>query len=289
MTHSSNINKNTGASTNFKSSESPSHEAVPHKPLVAVFRLIGFFLIISSYLVWGSLIYVFTKNPEARRRKLIANGSRYCRWIIKNFNVQVVCKNPIPANESSLLVGNHIGFIDILCLQALQPAVFITSTEMRNAPGLGQICEVGGCTYVNRKSRMGIRDELKDLINTLKSGFRVVLYAESVASNGEQVLPFKKTLMTAAAEAQVPIRPFVFNFLKINGEPVQFKHRDYVCWYGDQTFGPAIWRSLQLDSVICEIEFLPLVYPKVEDDRTVLAQKIHQMVSEKYVPFVPPA
>lgn len=260
----------------------------PLKQIRAIFRLIKFVFIITVYLIHGSIIYFTNKDPILRRRRLIQNGSKYSQRLMNAFNVKLICHNPIEADERSLLVGNHVGFVDILCLQSVRPAVFITSTEMKDAPGLGQICEVGGCTYVNRQNRKSIHEELKHLVDTLKDGFRIVLYAESVASNGEQVLPFKKTLMMSAGLAGVPIRPFVFNFRDINGEGVQYKDRDAVCWYGDQTFGPAIWRSFQLDKITCEIEFLPLVHATPEDDRTLIAEKIHKMVSDKFVPFVNP-
>jgi len=255
--------------------------------LRALYRFLSFLLIIQIYILFGACIYITNYNQTKRRHKLIYNGRRFCRIFMKFFNVKLICKNPISKNENSLLIGNHVGFIDILCLQSIEPAVFITSLEMKRTPGLGQICEIGGCTYVNRKNRMKIQDELQNVVNVLKAGFRVVLYAESVASNGEQVLPFKKTLMMSAAIAQVPIRPFVFNFVKINNKPIQYKYRDSVCWYGDQQFIPAIWRSLQLDSVTCEIEFLPLVEVNITDDRSVVAAKIHKMVSDKYKPFKP--
>lgn len=253
--------------------------------LRAIYRFISFAVIMQVYVIFGTFIYITHGDTPERRHKLIYNGRRFCRIFMKFFGVKLICKNPISAEENSLIVGNHVGFIDILCLQSIQPAVFVTSLEMKHTPGLGQICEVGGCTYVNRKNRMKIQDELQHMVDVLKQGFRIVLYAESVASNGEQVLPFKKTLMMSAAYAQVPIRPFVFNFVAINGEPVQFKYRDSVCWYGDQTFFPAIWRSLQLNSVTCEIEFLPLVTINENDDRTEVADRIHQMVSDKFRPF----
>ena len=253
----------------------------------AVYRFIVFIGVLVIFFVRGIPIYIFTSDPILRRRRLAQNCQMVSQMIMNAFNVELICRENIPDSEYSLLVGNHIGFIDIVCLASLRSAVFITSLEMKSTPVLGQIAELGGCTYVNRKSRMSIQDELKDLVHVLKSGFRVVLYAESVASNGEQVLPFKKTLMMSAGLAERPIRPFVFNFVKINGRDVVYSLRDSVCWYGDQTFLPAIWRSLKLDSVTCEIEFLPLVHPKASDDRTELAQRIHAMVSARYIPFKP--
>lgn len=253
----------------------------------AVYRFIVFIGVLVIFFVRGIPIYIFTPDPILRRQRLAQNCQMVSQMIMNAFNVELICRENIPDTEHSLLVGNHIGFIDIVCLASLRSAVFITSLEMKSTPVLGQIAELGGCTYVNRKSRMSIQDELKDLVHVLKSGFRVVLYAESVASNGEQVLPFKKTLMMSAGLAGRPIRPFVFNFVKINGRDVVYSLRDSVCWYGDQTFLPAIWRSLKLDSVTCEIEFLPLVHPKADDDRTELAQRVHAMVSARYIPFKP--
>lgn len=253
----------------------------------AAFRLIRFALIIVDYFIRAIIQYFSTQDPIVRRQRLTLNGHRTALGIVKAFNIELICKENIPQDECSLLVGNHIGFIDIVCLVALRNGVFITSLEMKNTPVLGQIADLGGCAYVNRKSRMSIQDELKGIIDVLKQGFRVVLYAESVASNGEQVLPFKKTLMMSAGLAGKPIRPFVFNFVKVNGGPVKYEQRDSLCWYGDQTFFPAIWRSLKLDSVACEIEFLPLVYPKPDEDRTELSKRIHGMVSAKYRPFYP--
>lgn len=253
----------------------------------AAFRLLFFIVAISIYLLTGTFYYVVTANPIRRRQRLVRNARTYARIMAAAFNMKVICENLIPDDENSLVIGNHIGFIDIVALQALRGCVFITSTEMRQTPGLGQICEVAGCTYVNRKNRMHIQEELKNVVKVLQEGVRVVLYAESVASNGEQVLPFKKTLLMAAGYADRPIRPFVFNFREVNGGPVLYSQRDSLCWYGDENFVTAIWRSLKLDSIVVEIEFLPLMYTTPEDDRAEIARNLHHQISERYVPFTP--
>lgn len=251
----------------------------------AAFRVFKFITVISIYFICAIYNYLSTSDAVERRNKLTKNGQVTANWILRAFNVKLICNQKIPDDEGSLIVGNHLGFIDIVCLIALTHGVFITSMEMKQTPFLGQICDLGGCAYVDRKNRLGIQDELKDIVSVLKQGFRVMLYAESVASNGEQVLPFKKTLITSAALAGKPIRPFVFNYRSVNGKPVRFEDRDSVCWYGDQSFISAIWKSLKLNSLTCEIEFLPLVHSTTEEDRTQLANKIHAMVSSKFVPF----
>src|SRR3989338_651955 len=253
----------------------------------AGYRLIYFLTVIYVYFLTAIVYYFSTLDPIKRRHRLVDNAQFYARFMAGGFYIKINFKNTISADENSLIIGNHLGFIDIVTLQSLASCVFITSLEMKRTPVLGQICDLGGCAYVDRKNRMNIQEELKGITETLTDGFRVALYAESVASNGEQVLPFKKTLLMSAGFANRPIRPFVFNFREVNGGPVLYEHRDSVCWYGDETFFPAIWRSLKLDSVTCEIEFLPLVYTKPEDDRSEIAKYLHQIISEKYIPFKP--
>lgn len=258
------------------------------KKILAALKLVTFGIVISIYALCACVIFLTSFNSVKRRARLLVNTTRIARLMLFIFRVDLVCKNPLPKDEVSLLVGNHVGFIDIVCINALQPAVFITSLEIKHTPFLGQLSQLGACAYVNRLNRAHILDELQDIVKTLKQGFRVVLYAEAKTSNAEQVLPFKKTLMMAAGYADVPIRPFTFNYLKVNGRPVEYKDRDDVCWYGDQGFLPAIWRALQLYSIQCEIIYHDPAYIKPEDDRTEVSESIHTVVSSAHKPFKAP-
>ncbi len=200
-------------------------------------------------------------------------------------DMQVV-NRPSP-EEKSLIVSNHMGFIDILLLASQSPVLFVTSNEMRETPFLGLLTEMAGCIYVERRSRTKILDELQNIVRALKEGFAVVLYPEATSTNGEQVLPFKKTLMMAAAHAEVPIQPVVVNFLSVNGEEFTLKWRDHLCWYGDITFITSLWRAFTLKTVHAQVEYLEKIYPKVDDDRSEVAAKAHAMISAKFIPVKP--
>lgn len=257
------------------------------RKIVALLKFLIFGIIVICYGISACLLYISTFDRIKRRARLIRNTNITARIVLFIFQVDLVCRNPIPANEVSLLIGNHLGFIDIMCLNAVRPCVFITSLEIKHTPFLGQLSMLSACAYVNRLNRTHIMDELKDIVNTLHQGFRVVLYAEAKTSNGEQVLPFKKTLMMAAGHAKVPIRPFVFNYLQVNGKPVEYKDRDRVCWYGDMSFVEGMWNALQLKRIQCEIEYLEPVYISADDDRTEVSIALHAKVSARFKPFKP--
>ena len=231
------------------------------------------------------MIFIFSRDLERRKRRFSRHGTFWCALVCRTFRMKVLVKNQPAPHQAGLLVGNHLGFIDILACASIQPNLFVTSKEMRETPVLGQIVEMGGCIYVERRSRSNIQKELGEIIDFLKRGFRVVLYPEATSTNGEGVLPFKRTLISAAAHAGVPVIPYVFNFREINGEPgFQLKYRDSVCWYGDISFFTAIWLAFSLKSLVCEVEFLSPVYTKTDDDRAIVADAIREMIVAKFDP-----
>ncbi|MBX3034524.1 MAG: 1-acyl-sn-glycerol-3-phosphate acyltransferase [Bdellovibrionaceae bacterium] len=230
-------------------------------------------------------IHLVTQDPDQRKRRFSAHATWWARLACRTFSIRVIVTNPPPQDLAGLVIGNHLGFIDILACSSVHPNLFVTSKEMRETPVLGLITEMGGCIYVERRSRLNIVNELGQITEHLKKGFRVVLYPEATSTNGETVLPFKRTLLTAAAQAGVPVIPYVFNFREVNGEPgFPLKYRDSVCWYGDISFHQSIWRAFGLKSLVCELEFLSPVYTRTEDDRAVVADALREMILGKYTP-----
>ncbi|WP_295903064.1 lysophospholipid acyltransferase family protein [uncultured Bdellovibrio sp.] len=252
--------------------------------LRGVYRFILFVLVIVSFLMWSFICHWTIRNPEKRLRRFSRNTQFFCGLMIKGLGLKLNVVNKPSVDQKFLVVSNHMGFVDILSLATCFPMLFVTSNEMRETPFLGLLTEMGGCIYVERRSRTKILDEMKSIVSSLKNGFRVVLYPEATSTNGEKVLPFKKTLMMAAAQAGVPIQPVVINFREINGEEFSLKWRDHVCWYGDIPFVTSMWKTMTLKSVTAEIEFLEQIHTTVEDDRGVIAEKAHALIAAKFVP-----
>lgn len=252
--------------------------------LRGAYRLLLFKILILSYLAWSYICHWTIRDTEKRLQAFSVNTGFFSRLMLKGLNLDLQIKNMPIADQKFLMVSNHMGFVDILMLASCVPTVFVTSHEMKETPFLGLLTEMAGCIYVERRSRTKILDELGSIVKVLQQGFRVTLYPEATSTNGEKVLPFKKTLLMAAAQAGVPIQPVVVNFRQINGEEFSLKWRDHVCWYGDMSFVSAMWKTLTLKSVVAEVEFLEQVQVDPVEDRGLVAVKIHRMISEKFVP-----
>ena len=255
--------------------------------LRGILRLIGAVFVVKAFLIHAFYLKLRHRRDRRLQREAYAKNIHfYCKLISRTFDLRIVVKGQ-PVNDSNFLyVGNHMGFVDIFVISSLIPALFITSQEMRETPVLGAICEMGGCIFVERRSRTRIMNELESLIEAMKEGFNVVLYPEATSSNGEQVLPFKKTLMMSAPHAGRPIQPGVVNYIEINGEEFSLKTRDHVCWYGDMTFVEAMWKSVTAKSITAEVEFLEPIYAEPHMDRGLLAERAYSAVKSKFRPAI---
>ena len=260
----------------------------PIKLIRIIARLLAFAFLIIVHVSRGFWIHWFVGDANERKRKFSNTAHSITKVICRIFGIRVHVINEPPKDAPGLVIGNHLGFIDIMAAGATRPLLFVTSIEMRNTPVLGLLTEMGGCIYVERRNRMGIQDELKQMIDSLKSGFNICLYPEATSHNGEHVLPFKRTLLSAAAHAGVPVLPYVFNFRSIEGKPFSLENRDKVCWYGDMPFITALLGAFSLKYVDVEIKFLEPLVTTPEDDRASIAHTLHQLISKEFIPVQMP-
>lgn len=249
-------------------------------------RILIFVILASIYFVQGFWIHFTVKGTNNRRRAFSNNAAKYTKLICHFYNIKSEVYNFPSDDTAGMIVGNHMGFIDILVMHSLTKALFITSEEMRETPLLGPITEMAGCMYVERRNKSNIKDELGSIVSTLNDGFRVTLYPEATSHNGEEILPFKRTLLSAASLAKKPIFPYCFNFKSIGGKPFTLENRDKVCWYGDMSFFPAFIGAISLKEIIVEVIFLDPYYPKPEQDRAEIADEIRSKIVEKFKPVL---
>jgi 1-acyl-sn-glycerol-3-phosphate acyltransferase len=231
-------------------------------------------------------------RDENRRKKFFSkNIGRYAKPALEavNFDIEVVGNDPDKFNNKNyLIVCNHMSYLDILCLSVVHPSIFVTSVDMGEVPFLGTIAELGGSIFIERRHRGQVDRDLTVMADTLKAGFDVLIYPEGTSTNGETVLPFKKSLLMSAVQAGVDILPMTVKYVEINGEPFSPKNRDTVCWYGDMPFAPHLLGLLKVDSVKVKIEFLDPIKVTPESTRNELAEKAHAAILANYKGEAPP-
>jgi len=253
-------------------------------PLVGVLKC-GFFLgLVAAFVFVGFFNHLTMANPIRRRKKFTNTVQVFSKVVLWLFNIEVtVINKPRNPSRNHLVIVNHLGFLDDFIVAATSPTMFVTSVELRETPVIGLLSEFAGCVYVEARDRSNIQNELKDIESALEQGFDVTLYPEAKTSDGQAVLPFKKTLLMSCAHTRATLLPAVLNFKTVNGEPMSDRVRDLVFWYTKRPVTSVIWSLCAIRSCQVEFEYLNEIHVTPESDRREVAALAQAQAEVKYV------
>jgi 1-acyl-sn-glycerol-3-phosphate acyltransferase len=189
------------------------------------------------------------KVPLDRARALWLQQA--CRRVLRVFNTEVTTRGPIPIK--GLLVSNHLGYLDILVLSAITPAVFISKSDVKRWPDFGWFAILSGTLFVQRNRRSDVARLNREVARTLDTGGLVVLFPEGTSSDGRDVLPFKSSLLEPVTSLNHTVSASCISYSMLEGDP----GRD-VCYWGDMTFVPHLVNLLSKPRINAIVSFTRL-------------------------------
>ncbi len=249
-------------------------------------RVVAVFLMIASYLIFMGLVRMlyWPRWPRTRlSNRILTSYCRFALWLL-SVRVRVVGMENALIHKNALYVGNHVSYVDVLAFASQREVCFVTSVEVKETPGLGQIVQMAGCLFVERRSKKNIVKEVEDITEGLKYGLNVAIFPEATSSNGEQVLRFKRPLYTSAIQAERPIISFCLNYHTVGGQPINMANRDSIFWYGEMDFVTHLWRLAGTGGVDVDLHILPAVIPEKDADSAKLAELTHSLVESVFQP-----
>jgi len=257
------------------------------KNINAGLRLALFGNTVMTYFVTAAPFYIFLKPFPYGTRKILNKMLKfYSRLGCKILAIDPDHKlEELKVDDNFLIVSNHLSYTDILAICSKLSACFVTSVEIRDTPFLGHICKLGGCLFVERRSRHNLSNEIKEITDALGNGLNVCIFPEATSTNGAEVLRFKRPLFKAAIDSNKRVLPLTLNYTKIGKEEVHLGNRDKVCWYGDMSFFPHLWGVLGSGNIEVDVHASEPIETHPELDMTELSLEAHKRVSAKFNPF----
>ncbi|MGE0526572.1 MAG: lysophospholipid acyltransferase family protein [Bdellovibrionales bacterium] len=255
--------------------------------LVASLRFLTVFLMIVAFLFTMSVVWGVVRRDRWKRihraNRILTRFCRFGLWLLK-VRVSPIGIENAPTGRNALYVGNHLSYLDVLVISSRVSVCFVTSKEIKSTPVLGQICQMAGCLFVERRNRMNIHNEVKEIAEGLQQGLSVAIFPEATSTNGEQILRFRRPLYVAAIDALTPVVPFCLNYRRVGGSPINRTSRDNVFWYGDMPFVPHLWALCRSGGVEVDLHFLAAVPISPEVDAALLAERTQGQVESVFQP-----
>jgi len=194
---------------------------------------------------------------------------RHARRLLKIFKLEPQVAGPVPTR--GLHVSNHLGYLDILLLASITPAVFVSKSEIKSWPLVGWLTQMGGTLFVNRERRGQVGRMNYEIQAALDRGALVVLFPEGTSSNGEKVLPFRSSLLESVAQTSHPLSISAIQYAIEDGDA-----SEDVCYWGEHTFLPHLLNLLGKRAVRATVHFAP--FQRTGTDRKLLAVQLREEI-----------
>jgi len=187
----------------------------------------------------------------------------YYRFLCRLLRIKVRVKGAPVRDRAVLFVSNHVSWIDIVVIGSVLPVAFVAKSDVRKWPLVGITAVMQRTVFVERGRRHQAADAIAQIVDRLKRGTPVVLFAEGTSSDGNRVLPFRSALLAAVemAASHMPeplmIQPMAIAYTAQQGIPLGRQHRPRAAWYGDMDFMPHIKTIIErtaLDAVVSYAE-----------------------------------
>jgi 1-acyl-sn-glycerol-3-phosphate acyltransferase len=228
------------------------------------------------HLVFGMVIAA-TLLPHlspGRRHRLIRWWSARVLRIL-NVRLQILGDRPPQGATGILFVSNHISWLDIWLINAVQPVRFISKAEVRAWPMIGWLAEQVGTIFIERARRRDTSRVSNAGALALQQGNCLCVFPEGTTTDGMCMRPFKSSLLQSAVDSGVPVWPMVIAYPGSNGCP------DTGIAYADDTsMAQSLHEILGREGIDAVLEFLPPL-PSQGVSRRQLSAQAEKVISSR--------
>jgi 1-acyl-sn-glycerol-3-phosphate acyltransferase len=120
-----------------------------------------------------------------------------------------------PGARGTLIVANHLSWLDIVAALAIEPTAFLAKREVGRWPLISALARGCGTLYIGRNDLRGLPAVVGSVAATLRSGRSVLVFPEGTTwcgRHGGGV--FRRAAFQAAIDAGAPMRPLTFEYFQ---------------------------------------------------------------------------
>ena len=228
--------------------------------MIVAFRLARVGLHLGYGLATAALVYPLIDRPAQLKLK-----QRWSRQLLGMLGVRLQAETaPLPS--PTLLVANHISWLDIYVINALAPAAFVCKADVRDWPLIGWLCERTETVFMPRGSRRGAREAGDIVAARLRQGWQVAVFPEGTTSDGTRLLPFHGALLQGAIDADCPVQPLALCYLGRAGQPSLA-----AAYSGDTTLLQSLCRIAATPGLHVRLDVLPPIDGRGAERRVLAA------------------
>ncbi len=208
-------------------------------------------------------------TPQSNAQHVAQWAQRFLRILKVDLRTQ---GSPVTSGPL-LVVANHISWLDILVMLAVQPVRFVSKAEIKRWPLIGWLATNAGTLYIERASRRDALRVVHHIAEALHADVDasansqvtsiIAVFPEGTTSDGSVVLPFHANLIQAAISAHAPVQAVALRYQ----DPATGQLSLTPAYVDDDTLLTSVWRLLSSPSVQAMVCFTELQHAGQRDRR----------------------
>jgi 1-acyl-sn-glycerol-3-phosphate acyltransferase len=165
--------------------------------LVRAYRLIRLSLHFVLGCAVAGAVFPFVDGP--RELRII---KRWSRGVLAILGVRLrVHGRPPGGHQPTVIVCNHVSWLDIWVIHAVSPVRFVAKSDVRRWPLIGWLVARSGTIFIERSKRSDTARTNRTIVDTLAKGERVGIFPEGTTTDGTHLHAFHASLFQPALGA----------------------------------------------------------------------------------------
>jgi lyso-ornithine lipid O-acyltransferase len=240
--------------------------------LIAILSLgLFFFGVLALVHLWISVL----RLPN--RWKIVSRWIRGFTWLMRRIlKIKITVEGDAGQLERGgcVIISNHFGYLDGIILGSLFPVIFVSKTEVKSWPLVGQWTTLCGTVFINRQRKGLIPLAVNEMSRKLKQQANILLFPEGAATNGERMLPFQTAPLAAPLRSRAIIVPITLAYQSVNEQPLSAANRNLVYCYDDMPDAPHFWKLLGLRRIEARVTIRPKIDCSRYEDNSAGRQRL---------------
>lgn len=222
------------------------------------------------------MLLVYPLSTGRRRLRLKQRWSRHLLDIV-GVELEADLTHLVPG---SLVVANHISWLDIFVINAARPCAFVSKEEVRRWPLMGWLAAVNDTVFLKRGSRGHARQINQEIADLLAAGEHVAVFPEGTTTDGTHVLHFHAALLQPALAAGRPVVPAAISYWEPDGNRSLAPRYD-----GHISLGECLGAILSRRRLTARLATAPALGLRGEDRRAVAAAARAAIITAARLPL----
>ncbi|HKX43012.1 MAG TPA: lysophospholipid acyltransferase family protein [Burkholderiaceae bacterium] len=201
-----------------------------------------------------AIVLLRFKTMDAARRHALIQW--WARKMLRVMGIELRVDGTAAGGEQiapgTLLVANHISWLDIMVVHAVCPqARFVSKADVRHWPLVSRLADAANTLYLERERKRDALRVVHLVAAALKNDEIVAVFPEGTTSDGRDVLPFHANLLQAAISTGAPVQPIALRF-----SDTAAAVSPAVEYIGTTTLVQSVWRVASGDGVCANVVLL---------------------------------